>query len=368
MRCPWTPSSASPGRRAAWSCRELDLATQRHGLATTGATVGQVGIGGLTLGGGFGYLMRRHGLTADNLRAVDLITANGERLRVDAEIEAELFWGLRGGGGNFGVATAFEYDLHPVGPLVLGGPIYWPLDEAPEVLRFLNEFAPDAPDELGVMFVAHRAPPLPFLPPERYGTPALGLLLVWSGEVDEGRRVIAPLTRAGTPLGDAIRPVPYRAVQSLLDGAAAPGNHAHWKSHRLAELSDAVIDEMVSLVRSLPSPLSMLIGWAIGGAVSRVPADATAVGERALGFELRLMAVWPPGDPHGDRHAAWVREGWEALRPQSAGQYVGLLTDEDVEGVRAAHGRDHFARLIALKDRYDPTNVFRFNANIPPSR
>ncbi len=346
---------------------ELDLATQRDGLATTGATVGHVGIGGLTLGGGFGYLMRRHGLTVDNLRAVDLVTAEGERLHVDAESEPELFWGLRGGGGNFGIATAFEYDLHPVGPIVLGGPIYWPLDQAPQVLRFLREFAVNAPDELGVMIVAHRAPPLPFLPPERYGTPVLGLLLVWSGEVSEGMRAIAPLTAVGSPLGDLVRPVPYRALQSLLDGAAAPGNHGYWKSHRLPELSDAVIDKMISLVGSLTSPLSMLSGWAIGGAVSRVAPDATAIGKREVGFELRLVAVWPPGDPDGERHTAWVREGWETLRPHSAGQYAGLLTDEGVAGVRAAYGGDHFARLVALKDRYDPTNIFRLNANIPPS-
>ena len=250
---------------------ELDLATQRHGLATTGATVGHVGIGGLTLGGGFGYLMRRHGLTVDNLRAVDLVTAEGERMRVDAESEPELFWGLRGGGGNFGIATAFEYDLHPVGPIVLGGPIYWPLDQAPEVLRFLREFAPDAPDELGVMIVAHRAPPLPFLEPDRYGTPVFGLLLVWSGALGEGTRAIAPLMAIGTPLGDLVRPVPYRAVQSLLDGSAAPGNHSYWRSHRLPELSDAVIERMVSLVESLTSPLSLLSGWAIGGAVESRP-------------------------------------------------------------------------------------------------
>ena len=346
---------------------ELDLATQRHGLATTGATVGHVGIGGLTLGGGFGYLMRRHGLTVDNLRAVDLVTAEGERMRVDAESEPELFWGLRGGGGNFGIATAFEYDLHPVGPIVLGGPIYWPLDQAPEVLRFLREFAPDAPDELGVMIVAHRAPPLPFLEPDRYGTPVFGLLLVWSGALGEGTRAIAPLMAIGTPLGDLVRPVPYRAVQSLLDGSAAPGNHSYWRSHRLPELSDAVIERMVSLVGSLTSPLSLLSGWAIGGAVSRVPPDATAVGEREVGFELRLIAVWPPGDPDGERHRAWVREGWEALRPHGAGrQYAGLLSDEGLAGVQAAYG-DRLARLVALKDRYDPTNVFSLNANIPPS-
>jgi FAD/FMN-containing dehydrogenase len=348
-----------------WS--ELDLATQRHGLATTGGTISHVGIGGLTLAGGFGYLMRRHGLTVDNLRAVDLVTAEGERLRVDADSEPELFWGLRGGGGNFGIATGFEYDLHRVGPIVLGGPIYWPLEQAPEVLRTVRELAPGAPDELGIMIVAHRAPPMPFLPAERYGTPVLGLVLVWAGDVADGIRATAPLRAVGTPLADMVRPVPYRAVQTLTDGSAPRGTHAYWRSHRLPALSDAVIDEIVALVESLTSPFSLLTGWVVGGAVSRVAPEATAVGEREVGFELRVIAVWPPGDPEGERHEAWVRDGWEALRPHSAGrQYATFLSDEGVAGVQAAYG-DRLPRLVALKDRYDPTNVFRLNVNIPPS-
>ena len=347
---------------------ELDLATQRHGLATTGATVGHVGIGGLTLGGGFGHLMRRHGLTADNLRAADLVTADGESIRVDAENEPELFWGIRGGGGNFGIATALEYDLHPVGPIVLAGPIYWPLDEAPKVLRVLREFAPEAPDDLGVMIMAHSAPPLQFLSTNQFGSPALGLLLVWAGEIGAGMRAIAPLMAVGAPLGDLVRPVPYRQLQSLLDGAAAPGSHGYWKSHRLSDLSDEVIEMIASIASSSTSPLSMVSGWVIGGAVSRVAPAATAVGERGVGYELRLVAVWHPGDPDPDRHTAWVRDGWEALESHAAGQFPGMLTDEGLPGVRAAHGEDGFARLVALKDRFDPSNIFRHNANIPPSR
>jgi FAD/FMN-containing dehydrogenase len=346
---------------------ELDLATQRHGLAVTGGTVSHVGIGGLTLGGGFGHLMRRYGLTVDNLRAVDLVTADGRRMRVDAGSEPELFWGLRGGGGNFGIATAFEYDLHPVGPIVLGGPVYWRLEEAPRVLRFLREFAPNAPDELGIAIVAHRAPPMPFLPPERYGTPVFGLLLVWCGDIAEGMRAIAPLTAIGTPIGELIRPVPYRVLQTLLDGGAAPGGHGYWRSHRLPDLSDPVIDRVVGLVESFTSPFSLLNGWAVGGAVSRVAADATAIGAREVGYELRVIAVWRPGDPDAERHTAWVREGWESLRAHSNGrQYATFLSDEGMAGVKAAYG-DSLARLVALKDRYDPTNVFRLNVNIPPS-
>ena len=205
-----------------WS--ELDLATQRLGLATTGGSVSSTGIAGVSLGGGFGYLMRRHGLTVDNLRAVELVTAEGKSMRVDAASEPELLWGLRGGGGNFGIATALEYDLHPVGPLVLGGPIFWPLDQAPQVLRYLRDFAPQAPDELGIAIVANLAPPMPFMRPDQLRD-ARPSGCCWSGRATstQGGRVVAPLRAIGTPLGDAIRPVPYRAVQSLLDGTAAPG-------------------------------------------------------------------------------------------------------------------------------------------------
>jgi len=343
---------------------ELDLATQRYGLATTGGSVSSTGIGGVTLGGGFGHLMRRHGLTVDNLRAVDLVTAEGQRLRVDAEHEAELFWGLRGGGGNFGIATAFEYDLHAVGPMVLGGPIFWPLAQAPEVLRVLREFAPDAPDELGVMLVANLAPPMPFLPPERYGTPVFGLVLLWCGDPAEGLRAIAPLRSIGTPIGDLIRPVPYRAVQSLLDGSAARGSGSYWRSTRLPDLSDPVIDAIVTRVETITSPLSLLNGWVIGGAASRVDPAASAVGDRETGFELRVIAVWRPDDPDSERHRAWVRDGWEALRGHGNGrQFATFLADENVD---AAYG-DRLARLVSLKDRYDPTNLFQFNANITPS-
>ena len=273
---------------------ELDLATQRHGLAVTGGSVSSTGIAGVTLGGGFGHLMRRYGLTVDNLRAADLVTAEGDLVHADPE----LLWGLRGGGGNFGIVTAFEYDLHPVGPVVLGGPVFWPLEQAPEVLRHLRDFAPSAPDELGLAIVAMLAPPMPFLPSDRYGTPVFGLLPVWCGDIAEGTRVLAPLRRIGTPVGDLVRPVPYRAVQSLLDGSAAPGNASYWRSHRLAELTDDVIATIVALVRSITSPLSLISGWVIGGAVSRVVADATAVGPREPGYELRLAALKRRHDPH----------------------------------------------------------------------
>ena len=235
------------------------------------------------------------------------------------------------------------------------------------VLGFLRDFAPSAPDELGIMIIAHKAPPLPFLPPEQYGKPAFGLLLTWTGDVAEGMRAVAPLLQVCHPLGDLVRPVPYRAVQTLLDGAAAPGNGAHWRSVRLRDLSDAAIETFISLAASLPTPLSFLTGWAIGGAASRVAPEATAVGAREVGFEVRLIAMWQPDDPNDAAYQRWVREGWERLRVHGNGrQYPTFLTDEGASGVRAAY-QDGWTRLVALKNRYDPTNVFKLNANIPPS-
>jgi FAD/FMN-containing dehydrogenase len=346
---------------------DFDRATQQVGLATTGGIISHTGIGGLTLGGGLGHLMRKHGLTDDNLHAVDLVTADGERIRVDAETEPELFWGLRGGGGNFGIATALEYRLHPVGPLVLGGPIFWKLSDAREVLRYVRDFARDAPDELGITIAAMLAPPVPFLPAEQIGKPVLGLVLVWAGDSAAGMTAIAPLRGIGDPIADVVRPVPYIALQSMLDGGAPHGRHYYWKSHRLPDLPEEVIDVIVVRVESITSSFSQIGGWAMGGAVSRADPDLTAVGVREVGFDLNIAAAWLPSDPDPSRHLAWVRETWEALRPHSVGVYANFLSDEGASGVDAAYG-ERVQRLTALKDRYDPANVFRMNANIQPSQ
>jgi hypothetical protein len=348
-----------------WS--ELDRATQQFGLATTGGVISHTGIGGLTLGGGLGHLMRQLGLTVDNLLSVDLVTADAEQMHVDAETEPDLFWGLRGGGGNFGIATALEYRLHPVGPLVLGGPIVWPLRDAPEVLRFIRDFAPEAPDALGITLAAFKAPPMPILPREQYGQPALALILVWAGDPAEGEQVIAPLRAIGSPIAELVRPTPYVALQSMLDGGAPHGRHYYWKSHRVPMLSDEVIETIVARVEVIPTPFSQIGIWTVGGAVSRVDPSSTAVGEREVGFEINIVAGWPPSDPNGQSHIAWVREAWGTLLPNSVGVYANFLSDEGAEGIDAAYG-GRLQRLTALKDRYDPENVFRLNANIPPSQ
>jgi len=219
---------------ALWS--DVDRASAPHGLATTGGIIGHTGVGGLTLGGGLGHLMRKHGLTVDNLLAVELVTAEGEQLRVDAESEPELFWGLRGGGGNFGIATALELRLHPVGPIILGGPIFWPIEEMPRVLRFLREFAPEAPDELGITLSIAAAPPAPFLPLERFGKPITGVVLAWAGDLEEGEKAIAPLRVVAPAIAQVVRPIAYVALQGMLDGGAPHGRHYYWKSHRFETL------------------------------------------------------------------------------------------------------------------------------------
>ena len=353
--------------RAAGGLRwaELDRATQSAGLATTGGVISDTGIGGLTLGGGLGHLMRKHGLTVDNVLAVDLVTATGERVRADEESEPELFWGLRGGGGNFGIATAFEYRLHPVGPLVLAGPVFWAFDDAPKVLGFLHEFASDAPDELGITVAMMRAGPLPFIPPEHRGRPVLGLVLAWSGALEEGERAMAPLRRTGRPIADVVTPIPYVALQSMLDGGAPPGRHYYWKSHRLPGIPSGVVDVLMEYLESVPTPFSQINGWMMGGAVSRVDPAATAVGEREIGLDISLAVGWQPGDPNADAHTAWSRAGWEALRPYSSGLYANFISDEGEAGIQAAYG-DRTARLSALKATWDRDNVFRMNANIAP--
>jgi hypothetical protein len=345
---------------------ELDRATQAAGLATTGGVISDTGIAGLTLGGGLGHLMRKCGLTVDNLVGVELVTAAGERVRASADSEPELFWGLRGGGGNFGVATAFEYALHPIGPMVLGGSVFWGIDDAPAVLRRVREVTPDAPDELGVALAMIPAPPLPMLPRDRVGKPAVALVLLWAGDPAEGERALAPLRDVGTPLADSIAVVPYVFIQSMLDGGAPKGRHYYWKSHRLPELSDAVIDVFIERLGAMTSPFAQINGWAMGGAVSRVDPDATAVGEREVGFDISFAIGWLPSDPDPERHRDWARTAWDALQPHSTGVYANFISDEGEAGVEAAYGGRR-ARLGALKAAWDPENVFRMNANIAPS-
>jgi FAD/FMN-containing dehydrogenase len=347
--------------------RDLDHESQALGLAVTGGIVSHTGIGGLTLGGGIGWLMRKHGLSIDNLLAADVVTAEGDLLRASETEHRDLFWGLRGGGGNFGVVTSFEFRLHAVGPTVLAGMLLYPMDDAREVLAFLRDFLVEAPDELGVIANLRLAPPLPVVPAELHGQPVVGLLVCYAGAVDEGEEVVRPLREFGQPALDAIVPKPYLAHQAMLDPAFPHGRHYYWKSSELPPLTDEAIEAIVERCSAITSPYSSVPIFTLGGAVARVGEEKSAYSNRSAAHNINIVAAWEPGDPQPERHLEWVRSLWAAMQPHCTGVYVNFLSDEPQEQVRAAYGREKYQRLVALKNKYDPTNLFRMNQNIRPT-
>ncbi|MGH2931241.1 MAG: FAD-binding oxidoreductase [Gaiellaceae bacterium] len=346
---------------------ELDRETQLHGLATVGGIVTHTGIAGLTLGGGIGWLMRKHGATVDNLVSVDLVTADGEVLTASGDEHPDLFWGVRGGGGNFGVVTSFEYRLHPVGPIVLAGPVFYSLDDAPEVLRFYREFIAAAPDELTTIFDLSVAPPVPFLPQEVHGKPIVMVGACYAGSPDEGTEVVRPLKQFGRPIVDLLEPKPYTSLQSMFDPLVPHGWHRYWKSVELPPLTDDAIDTLVEHASAFTSPKSYCIVFQLGGALSRVGQDETAFSQRDAAHNVNINAVWTEDDPEGERHVAWAREFFSAMQPQAGEHvYVNFLGDEGADRVRQAYGERQYERLAELKRTYDPTNFFRLNQNIEP--
>jgi FAD/FMN-containing dehydrogenase len=345
---------------------EFDHETQAFGLATPGGIVSHTGIAGLTLGGGLGWLMRRHGLTADNLLSADVVTADGALVRANAEENADLFWGLRGGGGNFGIVTSFEYRLHAVGPTVLAGVILHPAARAREVLSFYRDYIASAPDELMTIVVLRMAPPAPFLPGSIHGQPVVIIAVCCAGPVEEGERAVAPLRRFGEPLADLIRPTPYAAHQALLDPSVPHGLGYYWKSEYLRPLSDALIDTLVAHAWRLPTPESYAAVFHMGGAVGREDPDGSAFEDRRATHAMTIDGVWSEPAASG-ACIAWARGFWEAVRPHSTGRvYVNFLGEEGEDRVRAAYGATKYERLRALKRKYDPTNFFRMNQNIVP--
>lgn len=345
----------------------LDREAQAFGLAATGGFVSHTGIAGLTLGGGIGHLMRAFGLSIDALRSCDVVTADGELVVASPEVNPELFWGLRGGGGNFGVVTSFEFGLQPLGPMVLAGLIAWPLDQAPTVLAGLRDFLPDAPDAVGVMGNLRLAPPMPFVPEALHGKPIVGLVLTYAGPIEEGEQVLRPLRELGTPAFDAVVPKPYTAHQKAFDAAVPHGNHYYWKSHRVGPLTTDMIDVIAGHAEKITSPLSTMAVFSFGGAMARVPEDATAFPHRNASHDINIVGSWLPeqaGD--ADRHIAWVKGAFADLEPHSRGVYVNFTSDDAAERIHAAYSDEQWARLTTLKTEYDPTNFFRLNANIPP--
>jgi FAD/FMN-containing dehydrogenase len=346
---------------------EMDAATQEHGLATVGGIVTHTGIAGLTLGGGIGWLMRRCGATVDNLLGAEVVTADGDVVQAGAEEHPELFWGLRGGGGNFGIVTSFEYRLHAVGPTVLAGPIFHALEDGPEVLRFYRDYIAEAPDELTTIVMLRQAPALPFMPAELHGRPVVMVTACYAGAIERGEEVLAPLRRFGRPLVDAVGPRPYVELQSLFNPGVPHGWHYYWKSWALPPLQDAAIDTLVEQAHRITSPRSYVIVFQLGGALARVGEHDTAFGQRDAAHDVNINAVWLPDDPARDEHVRWARECYAALEPFATGRtYVNFLADEGQQRVRAAYGEERYARLVALKRAHDPDNVFRLNQNIDP--
>jgi FAD/FMN-containing dehydrogenase len=345
--------------------REVDEATQAHGLATPlGSFSSEVGVAGLTLGGGLGYLTRRFGWTADNLEAVEIVTADGEIRTAGRSENADLFWALRGGGGNFGVVTRFTFRLHEIGPTITGGLVVWSADRVDEVLAAYRDLTEAAPRELTAAVTVRLAPPAPFLPPEWHGRPIVGLLVCHSGADIEAD--LAPVRALGEPIADLVTEKPYTEQQAMLDGMEPNGNHYYWKTEYLDGLSNAFLDTFSKRALQVTSPLSESIVIHLAGALNERAEDDGAVGNRDARYMTAFAGQWP-ADASDDKHVAWVREAWKSVRPFSTGgNYLNFqTTDEDLERLRATYGAN-YDRLVGVKENYDPENLFRSNRNIHP--
>jgi FAD/FMN-containing dehydrogenase len=347
---------------------ELDRETQLHGLATVGGIVTHTGIAGLTLGGGLGWLMRKYGATVDSLLSVDVVTADGNLVTASADENPDLFWCVRGGGGNFGIVTSFEYRLHGLGPIVLAGPVFYSLEDGRAVLRFYREFADGAPDELTTIFELSMAQPLPFLPAEVHGKPIVMVGACYAGPPQEGLEVVRPLKEFGDPIADLLEPKPYLALQSMFDPFVPHGWHRYWKSVELPRLTDDAIDTLVEQASAQTSPKSYCIVFQLGGMLSRVGRDETAFTQRDAAYNVNINAVWTPEDPDAERHIQWARDYFAAMQPHARDRvYLNFLGDEGPHRVRQAYGSATYDRLAELKATYDPDNFFRLNQNIHPS-
>ena len=368
MNAVWVDPKAKVARAQAgalWG--DVDRETQAHGLAVPGGQVSHTGIGGLTLGGGIGWLSRKHGLTIDNLVSVDLVTADGRLVTASATKYPDLFWGLRGGSGNFGVAVSFEYRLHDVGPLVLGGPLFYALDDAPAALRNARDVMAGAPDDVSLWLVLTHLPPFPPFPEEHRGAPVLAVV-PFCADLERGPGLLEPLTSFGSPLASLHGPIPYTALESALDEVDPPG-HRYWeRGDYLAGLSDDAIDALVAGARGVSSPLSEILVFPLGGAMARVPAGATAFGDRSAPWAVWVASQWT--DPAEDeRHRDWTRAFSASLAPWTTGTvYVNAIGGDvtDARKASAYGGTAKLERLRELKRVWDPENLFRRNPNVAP--
>jgi FAD/FMN-containing dehydrogenase len=344
---------------------EFDREAQAFGLATPVGINSTTGIAGLTLGGGFGWLSRKLGLTIDNLLSADVVTAAGELVTASESDHPDLFWGIRGGGGNFGVVTSFEFRMHKVGPQVLAGLIIHPLDAAGDVLRFYRDFIKTTPQEFVCWFVLRLAPPLPFLPAEWHGKGIVVLAVCYAGDLKEGERVAKPLRSFGKPVADIIGPMPFTAWETVLDPLLAPGMRNYWKSHDFKEVSDGLIDALIAHARRIPDPQTEIALALLGEGVTKVAKDATAYTHRDAGFVMNVHGRWDSAS-NDTKCIGWVRELFQAAAPfATGGAYVNFMTQEEQDRVQSAYG-SNYRRLAALKKKYDPNNLFRLNQNIKP--
>ena len=358
------------GRRATvepgCTLADFDKAVQAHGLATPVGINSTTGVAGLTLGGGFGWLSRKYGMTVDNLISANVVTADGRQVRASEQENPDLFWGLRGGGGNFGVVTSFEFQLHPVGPNVLSGLIVYPFAEAKSVLTKFASFTQTMPEELNVWMVTRKAPPLPFLSADVHGKEIVALALCYAGDPAAGEKLIEPLRKFGTPLGEHVGVQPYTAWQQAFDPLLAPGARNYWKSHNFSQLSEGAIDTIVKYAGTLPSPQCEIFIGTIGAETTRVASDAMAYSSRDANYVMNVHGRWetPAED---DRVIAWAREFFAKSQPfASAGAYINFLTQEETDRIAFAYGGT-YQRLVEIKKKYDPTNLFRMNQNIKPA-
>jgi FAD/FMN-containing dehydrogenase len=345
---------------------DFDRAAQTHGLATPLGINSTTGVAGLTLGGGFGWLTRKYGMTIDNLLGARVVTAEGETLHASEQECPDLFWALRGGGGNFGVVSRFEFALHSVGPEVLSGLVVFSADEADRVLRKYRDFIATVPDELSIWVVLRAAPPLPFLPPEVHGKVICALAICYLGPEAEGRQLLRPLESFGRVLGQHVGMQPFVAWQQAFDPLLTPGARNYWKSHNFAALQDGALDVVVTYAHTLPSPQTEIFIGQLGGQAGRVAPDATAYGNRDANFVMNVHGRWETA-AEDQAGIAWAREFYQACIPYATGgAYVNFLTAEEGARVQTAFG-PNYSRLARIKKEYDPTNLFRLNQNIRPA-
>jgi FAD/FMN-containing dehydrogenase len=346
---------------------DVDRETQLHGLATVLGFVSATGIAGLTLGGGFGYLTRRWGWTSDNVVGMDVVIADGRLVRASDDENPDLFWGLRGGGGNFGVVVGIDYTLHPVGPDIVGGVVAWPAANAPQVLDLFRTLAESAPPELTLVAFMRLAPPAPWLPKEMHGRPIVAILACHSGDVAEGEKAVAPIKSFGKSVGDVLVRRPYTQLQALLDATQPKGRRYYWKSEYLSQIEPALCDRVMEHAARISSPHSAVILFQIGGALQQWPEEHSPVGNRDARYVLNISGSWDRADEDAE-HMEWARAAWSDMRSYSTGgNYVNFLTEDEGQDRIDAALRSGLQRLAEVKAKWDPDNMFRANRNIKPA-